>query len=84
MGGYWLSTAGKYQSIEPDEQGRLLSETTNIWFSVEEDSRRLRLKDGVTGEWLLTAKEERARRLEAETRVKLLEQRLQELLDANE
>jgi Uma2 family endonuclease len=96
MWGYRLAATGRYQLIKSDNQGRLLSDTTNIWFSIEEDRQRLRLKDALTGQWLLTAKEERAgrleaeaiaieatkARLEAEARAQLLEQRLQKLLNA--
>ena len=54
--GYRL-VAGKYKPIKPDKQGRLLSQTTNVWFSVHDKGRRLRLRDARTGKWLLNARE---------------------------
>jgi Uma2 family endonuclease len=64
MLGYRLSSKGKYQPIEHDKLGRLLSQTTQIWFSIEEE--RLRLKDALTGKWLFTASDEKTGRLKAE------------------
>src|SRR5262245_5695519 len=37
MTGYRLGSGGKYRRIEPDTQGRLLSETTDLLFGVAED-----------------------------------------------
>ena len=91
--GYRLSANGKYKLMKPDNQGRLLSDTIQIWFSVDEDGQRVRLKDALTDKWLLTASEEQAARLkaeakaleeakarlDAETRIQWLEKRLHEL-----
>jgi len=72
--GYRL-VSGQYKPIKPDKQGRLLSQTTNVWFSVHDKGRRLRLRDAGTGKWLLNARETEAAlftetkaRLEAEER----------------
>lgn len=54
----------EYQPIEPDEQGRLLSQATGIWFELDESRRWVVLTDATTGERLLTAREEREGRLE--------------------
>jgi colicin import membrane protein len=54
--GYRLK-AGQYKLITPDKQGRLLSRTTKVLFSVHDKGRRLRLKDARTGKWLLNARE---------------------------
>lgn len=49
-----------YKLITPDKQGRLLSQTTNVLFSVPENGRRVRLRDARTGKWLLNARETEA------------------------
>src|SRR6185295_9229568 len=48
MTGYRLSTSGRYRRIEPDAQGRLLSETTGLLFGVDEDDSLL-VADAATG-----------------------------------
>ncbi|HYX22627.1 MAG TPA: Uma2 family endonuclease [Thermoanaerobaculia bacterium] len=55
--GYRLGPDGQYQWIEPDSQGRLLSETTGLLFGVEEDGRTLLAIDTRTGERLLSPME---------------------------
>ncbi len=60
----------EYRDIIPDPEGKLLSETTGIRFAVCPDQRKLILTDAVTGEELLSAKEEHRARLEAESRVR--------------
>ena len=67
--GYRL-VAGRYKPIKPDKQGRLLSQTTNVLFSVHDKGRRLRLRDARTGKWLLNARETEAALL-TETRARL-------------
>ena len=73
--GYRLDRSGRYQAIEPDDQGRILSQTTGIWFQISPDGNEVLLFDDSTGERLLTraeeaelrkAAEERAARAEAE------------------
>ncbi len=64
---------GVYQEIEPDRQGRLLSETTGVWFGVDESRRSIVLEDASTGERLLTDEEEYEARLEAEARIQTAE-----------
>lgn len=59
---------GLYQPIQPDAQGRLLSETTNVWFEMDENQRLLRLINDSTGEPLLDDEEEYEARLDAEAR----------------
>ncbi|MFY9825140.1 MAG: Uma2 family endonuclease [Thermoanaerobaculia bacterium] len=49
--GYRLGHDGQYRPIEPDDQGRLLSETTGLVFGVDEDGSVL-LIDARTGERL--------------------------------
>ena len=76
--GYRL-VGNKYQPMQADEQGRLLSQTTGLWFELDERRRWVVLTDATTGEPLLTARGERAARLEAEARAAELEARLREL-----
>jgi Uma2 family endonuclease len=59
---------GVYQAIEPDGQGRLLSETTGVWFELDESKRGLVLVDAASGERLLDDEEEYEARREAEAR----------------
>lgn len=65
---YRLGTDGRYQKIEPDSEGRLLSETTGFLFGVESDGKTLWLLDTTTGESPLDTPEERARRTADEAR----------------
>ncbi len=68
--GYRLNKAGRYKLIPPDSQGRILSETTRLWFAPA--GRSIHLIDAETEERLLTYSEtqEWARR-EAEARSKV-------------
>jgi Uma2 family endonuclease len=67
--GYRLGTGGKYQPIQPDLKGFLLSETTNLLFGAAEGGQTLQVIDAVTGERLLTSLEvKEAQTLEAEAR----------------
>jgi Uma2 family endonuclease len=44
---------GRYRLIRPDPQGRLLSQTTNVWFELDQKKRNLFLVDATTGKRLL-------------------------------
>lgn len=57
ISGHRLDASGRYKDIEPDPAGRLLSETTGVWFSVSVDGQRLWVIDAETGERLLTARD---------------------------
>jgi hypothetical protein len=70
--GYRLNEKGRYQPIELDRQGRLVSEQTGIAFSLN-DAHELLLHDVETGELLLTDAEEAEQRAEAERQAKLAE-----------
>jgi len=59
---YRLGADGRYRRIEPDTEGRLLSETTGFLFGVESDGKTLWLLDTTIGESPLDLPEERARR----------------------
>jgi hypothetical protein len=68
--GYRMALDGRYRRIEPDAQGRIHSETTNLLFSPADDRRTVQVCDGVTGERLLTGSEEQAARKAAEERAR--------------
>jgi Uma2 family endonuclease len=64
--GYRLGSAG-YLPIEPDEEGRLLSETTGLWFQVAPDGDHVLIFEYPSGR-LLPTREERARAAEEKAR----------------
>jgi colicin import membrane protein len=70
LAGLRLGSDGRYHPIEPDEQGRLLSETTGLLFGVSAEGDRIEVFDARTGEPLLRPAEaleaERAARKAAE------------------
>ncbi|HSS47746.1 MAG TPA: Uma2 family endonuclease [Thermoanaerobaculia bacterium] len=63
--GYRLDSAGQYQRIEPDSDGRLLSETTGLLFGIAGD-RSFLVVDSRTGEPLLDLSQIEAARKAAE------------------
>ncbi|HEX4496984.1 MAG TPA: Uma2 family endonuclease [Thermoanaerobaculia bacterium] len=77
--GYRLAADGRYRRIEPDAQGRLHSETTDLLFAPAADRRTVQVSDGATGERLLTASEEQAARKAAEERVREAEAEVAQL-----
>jgi Uma2 family endonuclease len=64
--GYRLAGPARYQPIEPDDQGRLLSETTGLWFQVSPDGSRVLISEYPAGRPLLTRQEEKTLRKAAE------------------
>jgi colicin import membrane protein len=77
--GHRLGADGRYRSIEPDDRGFLLSETTGLLFGIARDGRTPLVVDAATGKRLLTGKE-RARkeahaRKAAEERARAAEER---------
>lgn len=65
--GYRLNSRGRYRRIQPDPEGRLLSEQTGLRFSVSSNGDRIVMVDAATGEEILPRREEKAAR-EAEAR----------------
>lgn len=55
--GYRLDESGRYSPIEPDAEGRLLSETTRLWFQVSPDGERVFVFEHPSGERLLNFEE---------------------------
>jgi Uma2 family endonuclease len=76
--GYRLGPSG-YQPIEPDEEGRLLSETAGLWFQVSPDGDRVLMFEHPSGQPLPTreekAIEEAQARTAAEERVRAAEEK---------
>jgi Uma2 family endonuclease len=70
--GYRLDDeAGCYRRIEPDTEGRIVSETTGLAFGLAPDAKSLQVFDAATGERLFTALERAAiesRKAEEEAR----------------
>ena len=60
--GYRLGRSGRYQAIEPDDQGRILSATTDIWFQISPDGNQVLLFQYPTGKPLLPETRGRAPR----------------------
>lgn len=56
-----LGPTGRYRRIQPDDQEGFLSRTTDLWFRLTPDRRKLYLVDARTGERLETANEAKAR-----------------------
>jgi Uma2 family endonuclease len=73
--GYRLDRSGRYQSIQPDNQGRILSETTGLWFQISPDGNGVLLFKDSTGERLLTRAEEEELRKAAEERARAAEEK---------
>jgi hypothetical protein len=63
--GYRLRPNGQYRRIQPDAQGRLLSETTGLLFGVGPDGQTLTILDSRTGEWLVDSGDLARREAEA-------------------
>ena len=66
--GYRLDDRGKYRGIEPDGEGRLVSETTGLAFGVSPDGQAVLVFDAESGERLLTSPELFAREREEAAR----------------
>ena len=76
--GYRLGRHG-YRKIQPDARGFLLSRTTNLLFGVAEDGRTAQVIDAVTGERLLSSREEAEGRKAAEEQLVQLRAELERL-----
>jgi hypothetical protein len=55
--GYRLGREGRYRRIEPDGEGRLYSETTQLLFGVDPDGKTLVIVDAATGQRLQTSED---------------------------
>ncbi len=64
--GYRLDPAGTYRRIVPDGEGRLLSETTGLWFWISPAGDRVMIRDVATGTLLRPSLEEEQDRKRAE------------------
>ena len=54
---YRLDAQGRYRPVEPDAEGRILSEATGLWFQVSPDRSRILLFEHPSGRPLLTSTE---------------------------
>ena len=77
--GYRLDPEGHYQPMEPDEQGRFLSETTQLLFAVSPEGDRVDVFDAVTGERLRSPREEEEGRRKAERQAARAEEEIARL-----
>lgn len=77
--GYRLASDRRYRPIEPDEKGRLLSETTGLWFAVSPAGDRIEVFDVKTGERLRTLLEEVEAREAAEEELARLRAEIERL-----
>ncbi|HEX7180532.1 MAG TPA: Uma2 family endonuclease [Thermoanaerobaculia bacterium] len=66
--GYRLGSAGRYRPIKPDSEGRVLSETTGLWFQISPEGDRVLVLEHPTGRRLLNLDEEGELRKAAEER----------------
>jgi Uma2 family endonuclease len=62
-------TGSSYQLIEPDKEGRLLSETTGLWFQVSPDGNQVRMFEHPSGRLLPTREDLNHLRKAAEDKV---------------
>jgi Uma2 family endonuclease len=76
--GYRLSSRGRYRLIQPDPEGRLLSEQTGLWFSVSPAGDHIVLTDAATGKTVLSRQEQAAALRAAEAEIARLRERLKE------
>lgn len=84
--GYRLDRDGRYQRIEPDAEGRLISQSTGIAFQMSPDGRRVLLFDSASGrrllspaEWEALAAREAEARANAEAEMARLREELERL-----
>jgi hypothetical protein len=80
--GYRLGADGRYRRIEPDVEGRLLSETTQLLFGVDQDGVSLVVIDGRTGRRLRTSSEVEAALEVAERQTLAAEERAEREAEA--
>lgn len=71
--GHRLGRAGTYRRIDPDDEGRVLSATTGLWFQVSPDGERVLLFEHPSGRQLLNLEETEAQLLATEEKVRVAE-----------
>ncbi|HEX6903668.1 MAG TPA: Uma2 family endonuclease [Thermoanaerobaculia bacterium] len=80
--GYRLGANQKYRPIQPDAQGFLLSETTQLRFGVAEDGRSFQVIEAVAGKPLLTLPQMDEARKQAEERAAQEKERAEREVEA--
>ena len=73
--GYRLDSSGRYQPVPLDDQERLLSESTGIWFQIDPTGDRVLLFDAATGHRLLNLDEQGEKVEAAKERAEAAEER---------
>jgi Uma2 family endonuclease len=71
--GYRLDAAGRYREVDPDPQGCLFSETTNLLFGVAEDGASPLVIDVATGRTILNSSQLEDAKQAAEARAQAAE-----------
>jgi Uma2 family endonuclease len=79
LNGYRLNANRRYELIEPDEEGRLLSQTTELRFGVSPAGDQIHVFAVRTGERLLSSHEEEAGRKAAEEELRRLRAEIRRL-----
>ena len=77
--GHRLDASGRYRPISPDHQGRVLSESTSLWFQISPDGNRVLLSEYPSGQALLTREDEEELRKAAEERARHAEEEIARL-----
>jgi len=77
--GYRLGSDRRYQAIDPDGEGRILSGTTGLRFGVSADGQRIEVFVAGTGERVLTSVEETEARKAAEAELARLRAEVERL-----
>jgi Uma2 family endonuclease len=77
--GYRLDSQGRYQSIQADAEGRILSQSTGLWFQVSQEGRRVLVFEFPSGHRLLTPAEWKAAAIQATEAQKAAESELARL-----
>jgi Uma2 family endonuclease len=77
--GYRLNAQGRYQPIEPDAEGCILSETTGLWFQVSPDRSRILVFEHPSGRRLLSSVELEDEAAQAEAELARLRKEIERL-----
>jgi Uma2 family endonuclease len=82
--GYRLDRAGHYRPIAPDAEGRILSETTGLWFQVSPDRERVLVFEHPGGQRLLNLEETADRLLVTEMQARAAQEKAERAAEARE
>jgi Uma2 family endonuclease len=82
--GYRLDRAGRYRPIPPDAEGRILSETTGLWFQVSPDGERVLVFEYPSGQRLLNLEEAADQLLATEEEARAAQQKAEQEAEARQ